>query len=319
MKLLKFTSRGLAAGVMLAALAMPVEKAGASVIGYSSLQITNFTAISGAEIINIPSVTVVNTTTSAAGLNGTNVSNSSPVNGAPGAAGVADSDVALSCVGQCGGIAQNDFSSVAPANPGWHFGRGDASLQGSFLIPGGMNGRVVGETQLNFAGSSYGNSAIQSISNLSTIDFTTSQSGDLALTMDVLGELRAFSDEASGVAIVDFDFDIQLFDITNGGMLDIGISSVNGATNFNGLNQARSAIGVQELNYLVDDTFTLTMNGLLSDTNYRLQITQNADVSASSGAPTAVPEPGALTLLGFGLLGIAMVAVRRQQDFMPVR
>ena len=55
------------------------------------------------------------------------------------------------------------------------------------------------------------------------------------------------------------------------------------------------------------------MSGLLSDTNYRLQITQNADVSASSSAATAVPEPGALALLGFGLLGIAMFAIRRQE------
>lgn len=315
MALLKIRFCGLAAGIAIAALLMPVGKAGATVIGYSSLQITNFILTAGAELIVIPSATAVNTTTSAASLDGVNDSNSSPVVGSPGGL-VADSDVALSCVGVCGAIGQNDYSSVAAANPGSHFARSDASLTGSLLVPGGLDARTVAETQLTSLAAASGNAAIQS-GNFWTLVFVPTGSGDLVLTLtfDVLGQLRAFSDEVDGIALVDFDFDIKLFDIEAGVTVDFGISSVNGETDFASLNETRSVLGVGEFDYLVDDTFTLTISGLLPNTSYRLQITQNADVSASSKAATVVPEPGTLTLLGLGLLGVGGLAARGKPGF----
>src|SRR3546814_15112168 len=63
------------------------------------------------------------------------------------------------------------------------------------LVPGGMNARVVAETQLKSLAGSSGSAAIQSISGFSTIEFTTGLSGDLSLAFDVIGELRASSEE----------------------------------------------------------------------------------------------------------------------------
>ena len=313
MALLKIRFCGLAAGIAIAALLMPVGKAGATVIGYSSLQVTNFILTAGAELIVIPSATAVNTTTSAASLAGVNDSTSSPVVGSPGGL-VADSDVALSCVGVCGAIGQNDYSSVAAANPASHFVRSDASLTGGLLVPGGLDARTVAETQLTSLADASGHAVIQSV-NSWTLEFTATELGDLVLTFDVLGQLRAFSDEVEGIAVADFDFGIKLFDIAAGVTFDFGISSANGETDFASLNEARSVLGVGEFDYLVDDTFTLSISGLLTNTSYRLQITQNADVSASSKAATVVPEPGTLTLLGLGLLGVGGLAASRKPGF----
>lgn len=310
MNFLKPITYGLAVGVALAAFAMPVEKAEARVIGYSSLQVNNFQFVSGAEIINLGSVTVVNTTTSSANLNGVGTNDASPVNGAPGSIGVADSDVALSCVGACGGIGQNDYSQYSAANPGTTFARGDAALTGSLLTAGGATGQTLAESQLIGTHTSSAGGAIQSIANFTTIDFTTGQGGDLSLTFDVLGELLAFSDETGGVAIVDFDFNIVLQDRTNGGTISIGVSSVNGETDLGGLNELVSAVGIETQSYTISDTFNLTVSGLLANNNYRMQISQNSDVSASSIRQVA--EPASMGLLGLGLLGVAGLVGRRR-------
>lgn len=313
MKLLKPLSYGLAIGVAAAALAMPVDKAEARVIAYSSLQITNFTVDSGAEIINLGSVTVVNTTTSAAVLDGVGQNFSSPVNGAPGSAGVADSDVQQACVGDCAGIPQNTYTQASAGNPGWTFARADASLQGSLLVPGGANGRTVAESQLaNGDHTSSGNGAIQSIANFTVLEFDTTQDGTVTLSFDVLGELVAFSDQEGGVALTDFDFSIELRNITGGGaVVPIDISSTDGATDFSSLNQSLSALGVESFAYTVDDTFFLTVSGLLANNTYRLQITQNSDISA--GTVALVSEPASLGLLGLGLLGLGGLAARRRK------
>lgn len=312
MKLLKPISYGLAIGVTAAALAMPVDKAEARVIAYSSLQVTNFVVTSGAEIVSIPSVTVVNTTRSAANLDGANDSDASNVNGAPGSAGVADSDVRMSCVGACGGIAQNDYGQVSAANPGWTFARGDAALIGSLLAPGGANGRTVAEAQLGNANhNASAGGVIQSIADF-TLEFTATQDGTISLSFDVLGELIAYSDHSGGVALTDFDFGIELRDISGGNVLvPIGISSDNGETDFSALNQSISALGVESNSYLVDDTFHLTVSGLVSGNTYRLQITHNSDISAGSVA--VVSEPASLGLLGLGLLGLGGLAARRRK------
>lgn len=313
MKLLKPLSYGLAIGVAAAALAMPVDQAEARVIAYSSLQVTNFTLDSGGEIINVPGVRVVNTTTSAANLDGVNASNSSPVNGAPGSAGVADSDVTMSCVGNCASIGQNNYNQVSAGNPDWTFARGDASLIGSLLVPGGANGRTVGESQLASGDhTSSGNGAIQSIANFTILEFDTTQGGNVSLSFDVFGELLAFSDQEGGVALTDFDFKIELRDITNGNVVvPINISSLNGEDSFDSLNQSVSALGIENHSYLVDDTFTLSVSGLLANTTYRLEISHNSDISAGSVA--LVSEPASLGLLGLGLLGLGGLAARRRK------
>ncbi len=186
----------------IACLLSTAGQAQAKVIAYSSLQIINVTVVSGAEVLDLSSLNGVNITAGNVSLRGTSASDAFPMNDG-------DSDVPLVCIGDCAGIAQNDFSSVAMANPGRDFARADASLSGSIVRPLGFDNRTVAEAQLLTAGTASAEGVGQSILNMTTIDFTSGQSGELALTFEALGELSVHSDEAVGAAMADFDLDIR--------------------------------------------------------------------------------------------------------------
>lgn len=306
MNFLKPVTYSIAAGVTLAALALPADKAEARVIAYSSLQITNFQITEGAGLVEIKSI--ANTTTSAANLDGT--AQSGAANNLPG-----DADVDMSCVGLCGGIMENDYSRHSAIVSGDTFARGDAQLTGS-LLAGGANGKTVAETQLIGMHASSAGGAIQSSAGFTTIEFDIYEDGGITLSFDVSGELRVSSSEAGGVAQADFDFNISLRNLTDPGPDGLGIevpietSSFNGASDFSSLNKLASIAGAQTQNYTIDDVFYLTVNGLLANNQYRLQISQNADISARSTRQVA--EPAFMGLLGFGLLGVAGLARRRK-------
>src|SRR5690606_17938122 len=123
MQLPRSVCSGLALSAALVGFLVPADKAEATVIAYSSLQISNFVVDTGINLIDVTSASGVNTSTSGAAIDGTNANNSSPVNAAPGSMLVADSDVAAACVGACAGISPNNFAPIHAANPGSHFAR----------------------------------------------------------------------------------------------------------------------------------------------------------------------------------------------------
>lgn len=291
MKLAKTLTYGLAAGMFASAVAFTAQ---AEVVAYSTLQITNFQITAGGEQI-VPgeaNIVITNATSSRASFDG----------GAGDAASHA-TDTRMSCVGACGGIAENDFSRISVGDSSLHFARGDALLTGSLLLPGGAHAYSVAETQLTKNAGSNAGGEVSTSSFFWTIEFDGTL-GDITLEFDALGELLVASDIVKGSAQADFDWTLQLRDVTGGG---------NGTfvTEFSpdNLNESVAINGVDSASYSVDDHFIINVSGLLADRRYRVIISHNSDVEAYFEAP----EPASMAALGLGLLALGGMAARRRK------
>lgn len=285
---------GLAAGMLASGLAMSAQ---AGVVAYSTLQITDFQITSGGEQITTP-IAISNAASDRASFDG--------------GAGVTHSDStgaidpAMACVGDCGGIGQNDFSQVSAGDPTIHFARGDALLTGSLLAPGGASAYSVGEIQLTHTqGGANAGGEVSTASTFWTVDVDSIS--DITLEFDAFGELLTASDEPAGFAQADFDWTFTLQLCAN------NTGACAGSTVFEAspdeLNQGIAVFGLGSDSYTVSDHFVLTVTGLLADRRYRVIISHNTDVEAS-----LIPEPVSMAVLGFGLLGLGGLAVRRRKS-----
>lgn len=296
-----------AAGITLAGLALSTDEAEARVVAYSRLDTAGFRIIAGAHIIDLSSITVLNTTESSAHLDGANISQAEPVFGwfdsAP-------SDVGMSCLGDCGGIAENLIMPYSLINSTATFSRSDALITGSLLIGSGARGITVAETQLNGPHVSSANSDIGSTANFTNLSFTASEDGNLMLHFALVSELRVFSDEEQGVASANYDFSIDLTDADTGEPIAIEVTRNGGYAGSADVNDKASIIGAGQLVTLYYSEFGLTVTGLLAEHSYNLQISQHANVTAFNRT-RPVTEPGAIGLLGLGLLGLAGLSRRR--------
>ena len=286
MRLVKSIGLGLVAGVALTALAAPMA-ANANVIGYSTLQVTNVVISSGGDQVSPSSVRFSTATSSRASFDG-----------APGISYSDPTDAAMSCVGACGTIAQNDFSQVSAGNGSLHFARGDLVLTGTILQPGGANAYTVAETQLTHQAGSNAGGEVSSTGFFTTVDFTPPAS-DVNLTFDAMGELLTSSTNPDGFAQADFSWSVLLMDLTDGSLAGYFLPSE--------LNQQIAVNGIDSATYSVDDSFQLTVSGLQANHQYRITFAHNSNVEA------ALPVPATLAVLGIGLLGLGGLARRRKR------
>lgn len=290
---IKMGSAVVAATLAMATLAAAPLRA--EVVAYSTLQISNFSITAGGEqiVLTGPKAPVVNNATSSR----------ASFDDAPGVANSNPTDAVMSCVGDCGGIGQNDYSRISAGDSTLHFARGDAQLAGSLLVPGGASAFTVAETQLTKNNGSNAGGEASTSSFFWTIEFD-GVLGDITLEFDAIGELLAASDIVKGSAQADFDWTLTLRDVTGGGN---GIFVTEFAPE--DLNESVAISGIDSSSLSVDDHFILNVSGLLADRRYRLIISHNSDVEAFFEAP----EPASMAALGLGLLALGGVAARRRK------
>lgn len=298
---------GAAAGALTVGFA---SKSYAGAVGFSSLQISNFQFLQedGSPFTggSFDALQINNFTAAEARLNG---SGPTADDFSPGA-----SDVAMQCVGDCGGIAQNDFNQQGGAIS--QFSRADAQLFGNSL-DAGITANSVAEVQLNVPSDG---SSSSNLGTTSSFSFAGTD-GALRIRFDATPELLALLEEDQVSSFAGMGWNIAFRDENDniifrwtpdggaGGLLcdspDANANdtceeisdpfSINDSLGLNGSGSVAYNPGT--------GTFEVVTPVFDAGQTYRATIFHETSVAAIL-APGQVPEPAAAGILGVGLLGL---------------
>lgn len=223
-------------------------------------------------------------------------------------------DLLRACVGACGSApAENNFVVLAPP-PSAQFVNGDQQLIGTAINLGGgttgANARL--RSDVSLTGTGIG-SANADVGLNSSFIFSLTSNVTIGVNFDGTISLVSFTD--AGTA---FPGNAQ----TSTALSVLLTRADNGATVFN-FNNAASATGNcneglnRTLNrnapfnglssYSCSGHFSAVTPTLLAGTAYQLSIRQNVNADAS-----LIPEPGVLSMLGLGLLGMGAALRKRK-------
>ena len=316
---------GAAAGALTVGFA---SKSYAGALAFSTLENSNFRIFnsdgSQVDFSDLDVLEIGDFTNAGATLNGSGVTASDSVN-------PSNSDVAMQCVGDCAGIAENDYSRQA--GPLRQFARADAVLSGAGITGTGadssVTARSVAEVQLNQTSTGTANSAQGTSSRFS---FTPDAAGALTFSFDATPEMMVLleQDDVSAFASIAWSVSVAregegaeedetVFSFVPDGLVggilcagddpstveDENATCMENADPFT-LNTSISTLSAgPAITYDPGTgTFSATTPILAAGENYVLSInevsTANANVVISE-----VPEPAAAALFGFGLLGLA--------------
>lgn len=228
-----------------------------------------------------------------------------------------NTDLLRACVGGGCGLApaENNFMVLTPPPAGGNFANADQLLVGSALNLGspttGANARVRSDVSLTGTGDGTANADVGL--NAGFI-FSLVNNINIGVNFNGSVDLIAFTDAGTtfpGNAQASSSLSIVLTDLSNNGaeVFSFG-NALSQGLNPCGLNATRSrnAPFNGSSTYSCNGLFSATTGILTAGTQYQLSIRQNANADAQF-----VPEPGVLSLMGLGLLGIG-VALRKRKS-----
>ena len=232
-------------------------------------------------------------------------------------------DVPAQCLGACP-FANNDFSHhIAPPVLS-QYSRGDALLSGNALTPGGANASTLGEVSLTSKGVG-ASSATLGVSAEFSFSLTSDQK--VRFAFNALPYLFTFldantADPRIAQASLSWNIEIdllgpggsrtQVFDWSPNGLA----GGIVGGTELSDpctLNTTRAVLspGTSQYNPGACNGYLAETDLLLASNTYSLTLHHDSFANATFTAPTKMPEPGTILIMGAGLLGLGLVQRRR--------
>jgi len=314
-----------AIAVLVAALCAGVgvaQNASAAALAQSVLDITGFSILRGDGTAFNPAADFDRLIASNSGIASANLTGFPSISSGP-LVSPGAIDVPAQCLGACP-FANNDFSHhIAPPVLS-QYSRGDALLSGNALQPGGANASTLGEVSLTNAavGSS---SATLGVSAEFSFSLTNSQS--VRFGFNALPYLFTFldsntADPRSAQASLSWNIEIDQIN-ADGSRTQVFNWSPDGTAGgiFGGtemsdpcsLNTTRAVLspGTSQYNPGLCSGYLAETGVLLAANTYSVTLTHSSFANAHFAAPTQVPEPGTMLIMGAGLLGLGLVQRRR--------
>jgi hypothetical protein len=340
------TKKVLVAAIATAAMSMGMaQTANAGAKAYSHILVDNFiiwngstadasTAAVGTQFdfaADFDLLTIVNNATANASISGVGA-----VAGASGP-GVGDQALALQCVGDCAGIANDDYSQQSAPVGGDNWARGDAGLLGAIVanVPGASKDNATAQSvaEAQFSSTAAGNAGSE-VTTASSFSFSLVGDTSMVLDFDALAEIHIALDSASipiSGAVADASWSVSIRQETNAGGGTIGATvfswtpgvalvggtaysnpsslSLSDSTGLAGVDRYTCSSGALIAGTCATESFRAE-TGILSAANiYSFTIDQNTDVDLIA----TIPEPGSLALLGLGLVGLGAMRNRAKK------